>query len=1317
MSSAIGLTAQAQDTGRAHTDYWHDFVDFGHEQSEAEHAFSSEASIVIADDMDVEIPAIPTGADTILIGHPGEPGRIALPLQPGATRLADLRFTMKVDPLQQNYLTVKFWGEDSSAYKTLVLVNGEQAAYRTVGDYEPINVGTRGGLPGRFFHSTAALPLASTTGQQIVEITLRTYALSYRTLAGETGFEKATNISRRFFSAGTHTVPALPPSTLLASPHPAAGKAPHPSCLMPQRAPLEQETAMVHGFRRWQKNHFNALEARTDRGEPLTISRYDDDLRFYAETLLLEWSPATTKEHKRQGLRRIFATIDHYTREYYGNVLLLGAGGHQSDWGGYYAALGEALYIVENLIADQDVYGSEEFESFLAEPFSTGTTEGRTSLADTGWDGGPLTRKVAWERVLKANFDFARSRLSYIYNQVMYTYEGAWKAHEGLRVIGSTFYQGRERSHRIVREFLGTAPFLGEEVLIGPQGRELEVHHSLFHHDGNAEYTEDYVQIIMKGLAQSKLTDDGSQVRRMPYGPHYYGLTLAGLTRENGYVGVYGESTNYFPCWFFRTLGHAGDEELNDHILKVALKNLHARGFTRYQGQTAAGHRAMFMQQVIDDRNSDYPGRPAYGTDEESAAALRYAALEEFMAWNPDRYSAPEWAEYREYAREATGYAQQQLLDAQFFDSFQRRWFDRKLKYDLRIQETFHYLTGGREALLGSAGAGRILPHAHLDAFSSQELKELGVEAGWDNTSFAWVDIDNLLVSVRDGDNHLFANLLERNTGMSGASRAHLQYGSTEQLLQFQADVVMTNSYVAIRGTTREEYRQKAQDEVIEGRPFALTGELLPVAAQPGVGEIRRDNFVEDNPYSAYPELVTACLGEYFIAINTTRNSYGNRRSIAVTLPFEHDQDGVQDLVSGARLSVANGQLMLEPLSAVVLKTGMSPCGTPMAPARVPAVIATPGHGKVGLSWKPVAGATSYTVVRTGGHSEPEIVANGIPGTSAIFAADDQTPAEYTVTANGTSGTGMPSQPVRCAALPGTGSSSLQPALIGRGTAALVASFTDRYEFREVKAAGFAGGDDANLYLREEADGVAAATALAEGSFQITARLTDAATTAGVCLRENLTGRARYVFFGLDHGSLVLRTRTLDTREDFGAGNPGDDAGGGQTRSPHTWEVRGLPVPPRPWLRLQRDAEGHQITALISADGRLWQRVAQDIVPMAEIVHAGVCVSDDAVFEAVGISCLPRDIPVLTAGYGKSTVQLTWTKPKAVTVFDLYLVDEDGPSLAGENLWQTSVVLPAPSRPCRYKVVGKGPGGRTVGSRELLLGIPNGPDLGERQGT
>lgn len=63
----------------------------------------------------------------------------------------------------------------------------------------------------------------------------------------------------------------------------------------------------------------------------------------------------------------------------------------------------------------------------------------------------------------------------------MYTYEGAWEAHEGLRVIGSRFYEGKARSHRIVGESLGWEPFLGEEVLVGPDGQELDLFHSLFY--------------------------------------------------------------------------------------------------------------------------------------------------------------------------------------------------------------------------------------------------------------------------------------------------------------------------------------------------------------------------------------------------------------------------------------------------------------------------------------------------------------------------------------------------------------------------------------------------------------------------------------------------------------------------------------------------------------------------------------------------------------------------------------------------------------------------------------------------------------------
>ncbi|HJV98761.1 MAG TPA: hypothetical protein VJ617_06680 [Arthrobacter sp.] len=1307
MSSATGLTSPAQDTERPRTDYWHDFVDFGDTASETAHAFSSEASTVIAEGPGPATGPLAPGAATVLHGNPGEPGRIALPLHPPATRLADLRFTIKVDPALQNYLTVKFWGEDSSPYKTLILVNDEQAQYRTVGDYEPLNVGTRGGLPGRFFHSTAAIPLASTTGQRSVEITLRTYVLSYRTLAGQTGFEKATEPSRRFFSAGTHTTAVLPLPVLLPERRPVAADPGRQRYIKPERAPLDQESTLVVGFRKWQQEHFEALEALADAGQPLPISRYDDDLRFYAEALLMPWSPATTTERRRLGLQRIFATIDHYTREYYGNVMLLGTGGHQSDWGGYYAALGEALYIVENLITDPEVCSSEEFESFLLEPFSTGSQAGDTSLPDAGWDGGPLTRKDAWERVLKANFDFARSRLSYIYNQVMYTYEGAWKAHEGLRIINSAHYQGRERSHRIVREFLGVTPFLGEEVLTGPDGRDLDVHHSLYHHDGNAEYTSDYVQVIMKGLARSKLDNQGSQVRRIPYGPHYYGLTLAGLTRENGYVGVYGEATNYFPCWFFRTLGHAGDEALNDDILKVALKNLHARGFTRYQGQTATGHRAMFMQQVIDDRNSDYPGRPAYGTDEDSGAALRYASLEEFMARNPDRYSTPEWEEYREYAREATGYAQQQLLDGQFFDTFHRRWLDRKLKYDLRIRETFAYVTGGRQQLLGTAGAGRLLPHSRLNAYSPQELQDLGVDVAWDNSSFAWMDIDNLLVSARDGDTHLFVNLLERNTGLSGASRAHIQHEGTEQLLQFQADTEMTFSYVMLRGATREEYRQKAQDEVIEGRPFALTGELLPVAWQPGLGEIRRDNFIEDNPYSAYPDLVVAHLGEYLIAINTTRTEHGNDRAIPVPLPAGYKRASVHDLVSGTLLPLTNGQLTLGPLSAVVLKTGELPSNYSPRVARVPAVIATAGHGKIGLNWKAVEGATGYTVTRIRDSSVPVVVAEDIPETSAIAAASEAR-AEYTVTATSAHGYGLPSQPVPCRALPSGTGPRFTAARIGSGSALVIPGPENRYEFKNVTVGGFAGGDDANLYLRGGQDSLAAATDLAAGSIEITARLAAFPASGGVLLRSDLSGRSGYVFFGVgSDGRLVLRTRTLDTREDYGAGNPGDDAGGGQIRSPHLRELSQVNIDNRPWLRLQRDARSHLVTALVSANGRTWQRVARDIIPLPEIVHTGVCTTSACVFEEVDLTGLDPEIPILSVSYQGERAELAWTKPRTVTVFDVHEVSAAMEAVViAEGLWQTTFTLPEPSGNRTYKVVGKRPGGGTVSSAGLLVEVP-----------
>ena len=119
-------------------------------------------------------------------------------------------------------------------------------------------------------------------------------------------------------------------------------------------------------------NLFNTLSGKVDgsAGSKLSIIRYQDELMFYASVLKYDWSPAKTPEEKRAALERIFKTIDNHVKDYYGNERLA-RGGHQGDWGGYYGALGEALYIAENLIRDDEIYGEEAFHAFLDEPFVT----------------------------------------------------------------------------------------------------------------------------------------------------------------------------------------------------------------------------------------------------------------------------------------------------------------------------------------------------------------------------------------------------------------------------------------------------------------------------------------------------------------------------------------------------------------------------------------------------------------------------------------------------------------------------------------------------------------------------------------------------------------------------------------------------------------------------------------------------------------------------------------------------------------------------------------------------------------------------------
>ncbi|MBF8185497.1 Tat pathway signal protein [Nonomuraea sp. K274] len=1185
-----------------------DEITFGDTASEQAHAFNG-------------------GSTAVVDGSNGQKARVSRPLTPPGYNLGDLTFTVKVHPKLQNYLSVKFWGGDDSTYKTVVMINGEYVSYRANGDHEPINVGTRGNAqPGRFFYSTAMLPLASTQGRTEARITLRTY---HPTLTA-----KSTEDSRSFYQAFTHTSPKITPTDDTGY---------QPSTQAAAKLTPAEEQAKVDAYRAKQIADVKALEARVDADPKATMSivRYKDELRFYAESLLMDWSPT---QDKRKGLQRIFASIDNYTRQYYGDVKSLGNGGHQSDWGGYYGALGEALYIVENLI------DRKEFDAFLKEPFTTGTQDGPNSIAGVDWKGGELTRGEAWERVLKANFDFARSRLSYIYNQMMYTYEGAWKAHEGLRIIGSRFYEGKKRSNRIVEEALGAKPFLGEEVLVGPDGEDLDLYHSLFNHDQTAQYTDDYLQVVMKGLAKSKLDRKGEVVRRTPYGTHYTGITEAGLTRENGYVGSYGESTNYLPAWFYRTLGHKGDEQLNDEILKLSLKNVHARGQTRYQGTDAAGNRVMTMQQVVDWRNSAYPGKSAYGTEVGTPQAFAFAGLETFMADNPGRYRGKEWEPYWEYARSAVGFMQQQLADNQFFPYFDS--VVAKQTYDLRLTEEYGYVTAGRagyERFGGKAAAGVLLPHTDPARYTDAELSALGVDRAAFGTATAWADIDNLLLTVRDGDTHLYAALNERNIGYTGAGRVHVQSAGYEHLAEIQTQARLDSQDYYPRGSnSAQQILAYDWTETAGAPPLAWVGDLMPVSYQPGVGTVVRDNFAQDTPYSGYPNLITSRYGQYFMAVNTTRAEFGNKQSFTVALPAGDWGGEVADLVSGKPVKVKKNAVTLPPESAMVLKLGSDTVGAE-PPAAVDVAVATPGTRSVGLSWLPAAGAESYTISRATRENGPYAKVSEVTTTSHI----DEVPGEGTYYYKVAAGAGQPSNPVKArVTAPHTrdlARTGWRDDLIG-ATSGKAAVNGSEITLSGVNGKGFGEGDDSVIYRRYAEDSYAMASKLVAGSVEVRAELRSGA--GGVILRDNTDPVGRYVWFGLDaDGKLAMRTRTLDTRADAGAGLAGSNNSGGVTRSPYT-VARSEPLE---YLKLVRAVGSHQVTGYASADGQTWASVGTLVVPMTEVIHAGVAAAADATFAGVAVEQRDRSLVTATAVRGeRGAVRVQWSKPDDAVAFDVY---------------------------------------------------------------
>ncbi|MCA0755058.1 putative Ig domain-containing protein [Paenibacillus sp. N4] len=1198
-----------------------DKIDFGNADSESAHNFRGEFTSVIT-------------------GFLGEDARVSEPRMPASETGGFLTFSMKVDPYLQNYFTAKFAGNETMPSRAQIVINGEQIGYFKGGDYSPLLGGER--APNQFIYSTIVLPLESTRGKEIVEITINTTI----------PWGKVEQPSRGYYTGYTHTQAYIDVEDEVQGYKFKEGQGPETVLksgdsfeeIEAKIAQLNQEPITTF------MNHYNHLG--NNPNNTLNIAKYTNALRYYAMVLKDDISPMKTPEAKREALMRMFQAIDVHTKNYYGNTRLVLRGGHQGDWGGFYGELGEALYLAENLIFDEEVLGEEAYNAFLDQPFATGTVEGEFSLASAGWNGEPLTRRMAWERVLKANFDFARSRQSYITNQVFYTYEGAWKAHEGLRMVGSEFYEGKERSHQILYEIFGIRPWLGEEVLVGPNGEELDLYHSLFAHDGSAVFTDDYVHIVGKGLAKSKLDEDGHVVRRKPYGDQHTNFTQGGLGRENHYVGIYGEVANYILEYFYRTLDQPGDEEVNDELLKQALNSFYGRLWTRIQDLDDEGKRLIAMNAPIDARNGGMPSRtPAYGA-RMLGYGTSYAYLEKYMADHEERYSGPEWEKYWDYARYTVGAVQQMKMDNRLLGDLNSR--------DFNLRETYDYIFNTRKdyAKFNDVKAGVVLPQTDFDYYTEQEIAALGVNPE-DYEQFAWIDVDNNFISMRDGDFRMFGSLSKNNAAFPGTGNLHIVTPEYVRLVQIAHNNQLQYEDYYIRSHDMDVYFQRGEPPVKGFAPQALAGEILPIAYQPGVGTVVRDNFEVDHPYSTLTDLMAARYGEYFILTNTTRAEYGNERSFEVELPSDYTGNEIFDFVSKTTIPVLNGKVTIGPERGMILKLSNKFDPAPK-PNHVDFAKAVEGNGSVDVIWKTTAGGKTYTIKRSETEQGPyAVIAEGLTGnhykdTDVVGGKEYY----YKVAAVNEHGSGWESWRAKADLSDGSSknlASPWQQDLIGTTQGSATVS-GDGITIQNVDGKGLGVGDDFNIYKRNINDSFHFVHQTAVGNSSISARIDqNSGALSGIMLREELSENSRYLYFGADdQGNLVLQDRN---RVSFVVWN------GGKPVSPFNHGLKGYHVNDYPYIKLLWHHNSQIAHAFVSKDGVDWEYVAKTESLFPYAYYTGLVSTLEAAFSEVTVSAMPRESVIPFVEKDKDQITLHWTKPKQASWFNVYRTYDEAASL------------------------------------------------------
>jgi hypothetical protein len=414
-----------------------------------------------------------------------------------------------------------------------------------------------------------------------------------------------------------------------------------------------------------------------------------------------------------------------------------------------------------------------------------------------------VSRRAAYTDMLLSSRDYWKQNMRHYSNQAQITAIGIYQANRGLSLISPKDAWPEPRARQWIYESLGMKPWYGPEL---PDG-----------------------------------------TRTKPLGTDYYVVTPKGLTRELGFVGSYGEVTDWLVMMYESvTRGHGAVPA--PEVRAQMVKMVQARGYFRQIDADVDGYRVARLETVVGWRNEEYPG------------VIVYASR---TVWD----CSPVMAAAAFNDQKLTGWTQEMVADGQFAPQLALMFTNTSNRVQLN--------------------ATRMLAR-DLAAFRALPTSNERLPVNWDAADFVFTDEVDGVLAVKNGRELFFASLYWRaRQGVNNWGRVHLITPSSEQsatVREKTAGKLSSNTFT-VQDWVNQDYTindSNGGSNFPEGGITppgdtvhqAYAGEVLPLAiipsdAHPALGSTEvgvEEVLVGIAPYYQLE------YGRYLVGMNTTKD-------------------------------------------------------------------------------------------------------------------------------------------------------------------------------------------------------------------------------------------------------------------------------------------------------------------------------------------------------------------------------------------------------------------------------------------------------------